>query len=152
MEDRPKFFAPIQVRYVETDMQGHVFFGHYFTYFDTGLIEYLRAIGFNYNDFLRAGVDFFYVEAACRYKGRAFFDDTLHVHTRVSKIGNSSFTFEFAVYEEAADRFIATGHIVAVAVDKEVRTPVRVPDRFRRAVADFENGTGLQPREQHRPE
>ena len=139
MDDPPRFFATIQVRYVETDMQGHVFFGHFFTYFDYALTEYLRAVGFGYSDFLAAGVDFFYVEANCRYEGRAFFEDTLHVHTRVSKIGNTSFTFEFAAFEETTNRPISTGHIVAVAVDKDSRKPIRVPDRFRKAVADFEN-------------
>ncbi|MFZ2447736.1 MAG: thioesterase family protein [Syntrophobacteraceae bacterium] len=139
MKDRPRFFYPIQVRYIETDMQGHVFFGHYFTYFDVGLIEYLRAIGFGYNDFLDAGVDFFYVAADSQYQGRAFFDETLHVHTHVSNIGNTSFTFEFAIFEELSDRPICTGHIVAVAVDKATREKVRVPDQFRKAVSDFED-------------
>ena len=135
-----KFFTPIRVRYVETDMQGHVFFGHYFTYFDVGLIEYLKAVGYKYNDFLIEGMDFFYVEAQCQYKGRAFFEETLHVHTRVRDVGNSSFTFEFSVYEEATGRPIATGRIVAVAVDKETGKPAKVPERFRKAVADFEQG------------
>lgn len=139
MEAPPRFFAPIQVRYIETDMQGHVFFGHYFAYFDFALTEYLKAVGFGYNDFLDIGVDFFYVEATCQYKGRAFFEDTLHVHTSVSKVGNTSFTFEFSVFEETTNRPIATGHIVAVAVDRQSQKPVRVPDRFRKAVSDFEN-------------
>ncbi len=139
MEERFEFFTPVQVRYVETDMQGHVFFGHYFTYFDAGLIEYLRAVGYTYNDFLAGGTDFFYIHADCDYKGRAFFDDTLHVHTRVSNIGNTSFTFEFAIFEETEGRPIATGHIVAVAVDKETRETVSVPEAFRKAVAEFEN-------------
>ncbi|MHC1724946.1 MAG: acyl-CoA thioesterase [Syntrophobacteraceae bacterium] len=142
MENRFKFFTPIQVRYVETDMQGHVFFGHYFTYFDAGLIEYLKAVGYTYNDFLDEGVDFFYVQADCQYKGRAFFDETLHVHTRISKIGNTSFTFEFFVEEETANKEIATGHIVAVAIDKESREKVAVPERFKKAVADFEGRNG----------
>ncbi len=123
-------------------MQGHVFFGHYFTYFDVGLIEYLKAVGYNYNDFLNEGADFFYVQADCQYKGRAFFDETLHVHTRVSNIGNTSFTFEFSVFEESENRHIATGHIVAVAIDKETRKPVPVPEGFRKAIADFEGGNG----------
>ncbi|MEM5786697.1 MAG: thioesterase family protein [Syntrophobacteraceae bacterium] len=138
MEDRPRFFSPVQVRYIETDMQGHVFFGHYFTYFDVALIEYIKAIGFGYDDWLTAGFDFFYVGADCQYKGRAFFDETLHVHVRVGKIGNTSFTFEFAVFEEKSDRSIATGHITAVAINKESQKPVPVPEGFRRAIAEFE--------------
>lgn len=123
-------------------MQGHVFFGHYFTYFDAGLIEYLKAVGYTYNDFLNDGVDFFYVQADCQYKGRAFFDDTLHVHSRISNIGNTSFTFEFYIEEETGAREIATGHIVAVAIDKESREKVGVPERLKKAVADFEDHSG----------
>ena len=138
MLERARFFAPVQVRYIETDMQGHVFFGHYLTYFDFGLTEYLKAVGFSYGTWLEQGVDFFYIESQCRYKDRAFFDEMLHVHTTVSHIGNTSFTFEFHVFEETTDRYVATGHIVAVAIDPETEKPVRVPDAFRKAVADFE--------------
>lgn len=139
MKDRARFFYPVQVRYVETDLQGHVFFGNYFIYFDVALIEYLKAVGYSYHDFIEAGVDFFYVATDCQYQGRAFFDDTLHIHTRVGKVGNTSFTFEFAIIEEVSDRPICTGHIVAVTVDKETGEKVPVPEKFRKAVSDFES-------------
>jgi acyl-CoA thioester hydrolase len=134
------------VRYVETDAQGHVFFGHYLTYFDVGLTEYTRAIGYHYPDMVASGVDMFYVEATCQYKGRARFDDLLHVYTRIGHIGNTSFTFEFAIDRVAstadgsrpADELIATGKLVAVAVDAKTGHPVRVPDDLRDAVARFE--------------
>jgi acyl-CoA thioester hydrolase len=114
-----KFYYPLRVRYVETDAQRHVFFGHYLTYFDVGLTEYMRAIGCHYPDMVASGVDMFYVEAGCQYKGRARFDDLLHVHTRIGHIGNTSFTFEFAIYKQPTDELIATGTITAVAVDVE---------------------------------
>ncbi len=135
-----RFFHPIQVRYVETDQQGHVFFGHYLTYFDVALTEYLKAINYHYNRFLQAGVDFFYVESLCQYRDRAFFDEILHVHARVAKIGNSSFTFEFAIFESSSQRFVGNGHIVAVAVDPSTSKPVPVPEGFRQAVTRFEGG------------
>ena len=72
MESHFKFFAPVRVRYVETDMQGHVFFGNYFTYFDMGLIEYLRAVGYKYNDFLGEGVDFFMCRPIAGTRGGLF--------------------------------------------------------------------------------
>jgi acyl-CoA thioester hydrolase len=133
-----RFFHPVQVRYIETDQQGHVFFGHYLTYFDVALTEYLKTINYGYDQFLEAAVDFFYVESLCQYRDRAFFDDILNVHARVAKIGNSSFTFEFAIFESVSQRFIANGHIVAVAVDHSTSKPVRVPEGFRQAVARFE--------------
>jgi acyl-CoA thioester hydrolase len=126
------------VRYVEVDAQRHVFFGHYLTYFDIALVEYMRAVGHAYQDMVASGVDMFYAEASCQYMGRARFDDLLHVDTRIGHIGNTSFTFEFAIYRQLTDELIATGKIVAVAVGAKTEKPVPVPDTLREAVARFE--------------
>ena len=138
MSSKYKFYHPLRVRYIETDAQGHVFFGNYLNYFDIGLLEYTRALGYTYPDMVASGVDMFYVEASCQYKGRAYFDDLLHVHTRIGHIGNTSFAFEFAIYRQPADDLIATGRITAVAVDIQTEKPIRVPDELREAVARFE--------------
>lgn len=137
-DKRHKFHYPLLVRYVETDMQGHVYFGHYLTYFDEALSAYLREIGLDSHQWRAHGVDFYYVEASCQYKGRAFFEDRLHIHTRVGHIGNTSFKFEFAIYKQDSDQLVATGHIVGVTVDRETEKPVRVPDWFREAVIEYE--------------
>jgi acyl-CoA thioester hydrolase len=151
-----RFYHPLRVRFVETDAQHHVYFGNYLTYFDVGLTEYMRAIGYRYPDMLASGVDMYYVEADCKYKGRAHFDDLLHVHTRIGHIGNTSFTFEFAVCRampvslvqgdrqgvtddrQPGNGPIATGKIVAVTVDVETEKPIRVPEDLREAVRRFE--------------
>jgi acyl-CoA thioester hydrolase len=133
-----RFYHPLCVRYVEVDAQRHVFFGHYLTYFDVALVEYMKAIGYAYPDMLDSGVDMFYVETGCQYRGRARFDDVLHVHARIGHIGNTSFTFEFAIYKQPAEELIAAGKIAAVAVDARTEVPVRVPDELREAVARFE--------------
>ncbi len=138
MAGKSKFYYPIKVRFVETDAQGHVFFGHYLTYFDVGLTEYMHAIGFSYQDLLAMDLDMFYVASDCRYQGRAYFYEVLHVHTRIGEIGNSSFTFQFAVCEKESDRLVTTGQIVAVVVDPETQKPVRVPEELRRAVRKYE--------------
>ena len=144
MSQKFKFYHALRVRYVDTDAQGHVFFGHCLTYFDVALTEYTRAIGYQYSDMLAGGVDMFYVEATCQYKGRARFDDLLHVHTRIGHIGNTSFTFEFSIYGQPADKSIATGRIVAVAVDAKTGRPVTVPDGLREAVAHYEGNPLLR--------
>jgi acyl-CoA thioester hydrolase len=133
-----KFAHPLRVRYVEVDAQQHVYFGHYLSYFDVALVEYMRAIGYSYQDMVASGVDIFYVNAGCQYEGRARFDDVLDVHARIGRIGNTSFTFEFAVHQQRTKERIATGQIVAVAVDAETERPVRVPEALRKAVAQFE--------------
>jgi len=133
-----KFYYPIKVRFSETDLQGHVFFGHYLTYFDVALMEYLAALGFNYQQTLELGMDMVYAEALCRYKAPAYVEETLHVYARVAEIGNSSLRFEFSVHGANSDRLVATGHIVAVAIDAKTKRKIRVPEPLRKAIRAFE--------------
>lgn len=133
-----KFYHLLKVRYVETDAQGHVFFGNYFTYFDVALTEYMAGLDFTYADMLAQGVDMYYVDARCQYQGRAFFEDLLHVHTRIARFGNTSFSFEFAIVRAEGEEVIANGEITAVTVDMQTWKPIRVPEVLRQAVSEFE--------------
>jgi acyl-CoA thioester hydrolase len=142
MDRAYRFYHPLRVRFVETDAQHHVYFGNYLTYFDVGLTEYMRAIGYRYPDMLASGVNMYYAEATCQYRGRACFDDLLHVHTRIGRIGNTSFAFEFAIHKQPGDDLITTGKIIAVTVDAKSEQPIHVPGQLREAVARFEREPG----------
>lgn len=133
-----KFFHPLRVRYVETDAQARVFFGNYLTYFDIALTEYLRTIGYAYPEMVDKGIELFYVEASCQYKGAARFDDELHVYTRISRIGNTSFTFEFEIMKQPESTLITSGQITVVTASADTEKPVRVPEDLRNALARFE--------------
>jgi acyl-CoA thioester hydrolase len=39
MQEPFKFSTPLRVRFNETDLQGHVNFGHYLFYFDVGVTD-----------------------------------------------------------------------------------------------------------------
>ena len=131
--DKFKYYMPLRVRFVETDLQGHVFFGNYLIYFDEALTQYMHAMGCNTQDLLAAGADMFYLRSECDYHSRAFFEEVLNIHARVEKIGNSSVTFEFAAIKEANKELVARGKIIAVMVDLQTKKPMRVPDVFREA-------------------
>jgi acyl-CoA thioester hydrolase len=137
--ERFRFHYPLKVRYAETDAQGHVFFGNYYTYFDEALLAYMKAIGYSYSDLLDDGLDFLYVESLCRHHAPAYFGDVLNVHARIGSIGSSSLTFEFSVHKKGREQLVATGHIVAVNVDKSSRRPVPVPEALRRRVKEYES-------------
>ena len=136
--DKFRFFHPIQVRYADTDAQGHVFFSNYLTYFDEAHGAYFRAIGVPWPKLMEMGLESYHVSVHCDFKGSAFYEDTLHVHARIARIGNSSYTFECAIYKEQSDELIASGTITAVFVTPETRQPTRVPDEIRQAVAAYE--------------
>lgn len=139
MAEKFRFAHALKVRYAETDAQGHVFFGNYYIYFDEGLLEYMKAIGYSYQDLLSDGMDLLYVESRCQHHAAAHFDDVLDVHVRVGNIGHSSITFEFSIHKQDPDQLVGTGYIVAVNVDKATRRPVSVPQTLRRAARDYES-------------
>ena len=133
-----RFYHPIQVRFADTDAQGHVFFGEYYTYFDEAMAAYLKEIGFPWHGMVDLGIDMYYVDSGCQFKAPSYFAEILHVHTRINHIGNTSLGFELAIYKEADDTLVATGHLTSVVVDLKTGESVRVPDALRDAVAAYE--------------
>lgn len=133
-----KFHTQVRVRFNETDLQGHVNFGHYLFYFDVGVTDYLRAIGYPYEQMLAEGVDMLYLESRARYLSPAYFGETLNVHTRIGRIGNSSLRFDFQAIAANDSRAVAEGEIAVVVVEREMHKKIRVPPQLREAVARYE--------------
>ncbi len=139
MQEPFKFSTPVRVRFNETDLQGHVNFGHYLFYFDIGVTDYLRAIGFSYERMEAEGLDMLYGESRARYLSPAYFDETLNIHACVGRIGNSSMRFDFQAIAAKDARRVAEGEISVVMVERGTRKKLRVPESLREAVARYED-------------
>ena len=133
-----RFSTPVKVRYNETDMQGHVNFGHYLFYFDAALVEYMDAIGYSYQDMLQDETDFLYVEGHCNYKSSAYWPEILNVHVRVGRVGDRSLRFEFETRAQKDNRLVVTGHIAAVTARAKNFELCPVPERLRNAIRDYQ--------------
>ncbi len=136
----PRFYHQIRVRFADTDLQGHVFFGNYYTYLDEAFIAYIRELGYSWETLGRMGLEIYYVDSGCQFKGRSFFEDELRVHTTISKIGNSSLTAEMTVVREKNEETVAKGFITGVMVDSNTEKPTSVPEEFRAAVTRYQDG------------
>lgn len=133
------FFHPFRVRYSEIDGQGVVFNAHYLTYFDTAITEYFRALGFDqYADAQASGIDFHVVKSVIEYKAPVRFDWELDVGARVARIGNSSLSFELAIFPKGATDVLVTGEIVWVYTNQETHRPVTIPTSMRALIATRE--------------
>ena len=55
------FTTPVDVRFADTDANGHVFFANYFTYFEIAFYQYLEAIGCSFEWFIKNGMNLYYV-------------------------------------------------------------------------------------------
>jgi acyl-CoA thioester hydrolase len=133
-----KFSALTRVGFSDTDAQGIVYYGRYNPYFDLARVEYLRSLGL----LQRRGEAGNYVMRAndVEYFAPAVFDDEIEVCVRVSRIGRTSVTFEFAAYRVPDDVLMATAHQTLVYVDLAERKACPVPDEFRDPVLTFEGG------------
>jgi acyl-CoA thioester hydrolase len=134
-----RFHLSIQVRFADTDAQGHTFFGSYFTYMDEAFMAYLAELGFPWSALADKGLGVFYVDSGCQFKGPSFFGDRLNVHAAITHLGNSSLTAEMTMIRDADRRLVATGHIKAVLVDARTEKASRLPDDLRSAVDEYQN-------------
>jgi acyl-CoA thioester hydrolase len=72
------------------------------------------------------------------YHAPARFDDELEVFVRVKRIGATSIVWQFEAYNVATSEHLATAQQTMVQVDLANRRPVRVPDRVRSAIEQFD--------------
>jgi acyl-CoA thioester hydrolase len=139
MAEPYRYYTSIRVRFNETDLQGHVNFAWYLNYFDVALTEYMKALGFSYQEMLSQNLDMFYVNTNATYHSPCYFDEELRLHCRLGHIGNTSMRFDFQIICQADERLVTTGEITAITADPNTKEKVRVPDRLRRAVEAYEN-------------
>jgi acyl-CoA thioester hydrolase len=131
-----KFSARTRVGFSDTDAQGIVYYGRYNPYFDLARVEYLRSRGLLQS---RGEAGNFVMRANdVEYFAPAVFDDEIEVFVRVSRIGRTSVTFEFAAYRVPDDVLMVTAHQTLVYIDVVERRAQPVPDAFREPVLDFE--------------
>ena len=122
----------IRVRYVETDQMGVVYYGNYFTWFEVGRIEFCRQVGFEYKQMEIEDDSFIMVvEANCRYRRPARFDDLLTIRTRVTGSQRRTVRFAYEILNQASGERIATGETMHVICDHLGR-PKSMPEKYRK--------------------
>ena len=132
-----RFAHRLRVRWAEVDRQGIVFNGHYLTYFDVGITEYYRALGYPYPDGLaQHGTDFYVRKAEVEYHASAEYDDEVDICVRVERLGRSSFDFRVEIHR--ADQMLVSGKVIYVNADPVARKSAPLPDFLRNAIKAFE--------------
>ncbi len=123
---------PIQTRWEDNDVYGHVNKVVYYSYFDTAINHWLVDVG---------GLDIhsgeaigLVVESHCQFVAPASYPEDLDAGLRVGKVGRSSVRYEAAVFRRGKDELCAHGHVVHVLVDRATRRPVPIAEPLRRAL------------------
>lgn len=118
----------IRVRYQETDAMGVLHHANYFTYFEMGRVEMLRAQGHSYRDIESGGIFMVVVKIGCRYVRPAKYDDLLMLRTRLMRVTAAKIEHEYQLLR--GEELLAEGHSTLACVDRGGNV-TRVPDWLR---------------------
>jgi acyl-CoA thioester hydrolase len=129
----------IRVRYAETDQMGVVYYANFFIWFEVGRVELLRQIGFHYKQMeLQDDCYIPVVEANCRYKSPARYDDELVLETHVIAMRRSVLKFGYRLLrpEGETTTLLAEGETTHVIVDRSMRK-APLPQKYVDALEQF---------------
>lgn len=138
-----RYFLPIDTRWMDNDVYGHVNNVTYYSYFDTAVNRYLIDAGAL--DIAASPVIGLVVETGCQYFSSIAFPDRIEAAVRVSRLGSSSVRYEVGIFRHGEPLSAAHGHFVHVYVDRQSRRPVPLPPALRRALEPLaaECGAGI---------
>ncbi len=122
--------ARVRVRYAETDQMGVVYHSNYFIWFEVGRVELLRQLGFSYREMERQdGCYIAVVDARCRYKAPARYDDELLIRTRLKSVRESLVHFGYEAVRESDGTLLAEGETTHIVTDADMKITA-IPEKY----------------------
>ncbi len=130
--DEYKAFYPIDTRWSDNDIYGHVNNVTYYAYFDSAANRYLiEEGGLDINEGSIVG---YVVSSGCEYYAPVAYPQALEAGLRVDRLGNSSVQYGLAIFKRGECEAVASGHFVHVFVERAADKSVPVPPALRRAL------------------
>jgi acyl-CoA thioester hydrolase len=135
-----KHKTPVQLRFKDGDVMGHVNNANHLTYIELARTKYFEdVVGADVNWSQQQGIILAHI--SIDYKAPLFLRDKVFVYTRCSKIGKKSIELSWAIVREksATEEIIAQGIAVLVCYDYAQGKPIEVPAEQRRKIELFES-------------
>ena len=128
----------LRVRYAETDQMGVVYHANHFIWFEIGRVDLMRQLGFSYRDLERDHGCFIpVVDARCRYKAPARYDDEIIVRTHLRNVRESVIHFGYELVRADNNELLAEGETMHMILDSKMKhalLPENYLKAFRRAI------------------
>ena len=129
------YFLPIQTRWSDNDIYGHVNNVTYYSYFDTAanalLIEKANF------DIRHSPIIGLVVDSACSFFQELSYPEIIEVGVVISRLGNSSVQYDLAIFKQFHDVASAQSHFVHVFVDRQTRKSTSIPIEMRDALFKY---------------
>jgi acyl-CoA thioester hydrolase len=113
----------VRVRYAETDQMGVVYHANHFIWFEIGRVDLMRQLGFTYRDMERDHGCFIpVVDARCRYKSPARYDDELIVRSHLKNVRESMIHFSYELLRANDGEVLAEGETMHMILDSNMKS------------------------------
>lgn len=136
-----RYQIPIEVRFADLDVLGHLNNAKYLTYIEQARILYVRDVCSWERDWTQLGM--ILARTEIDYKLPIAFEDRVQAYVRVSRLGGKSFDMEYLVTRQRGDteeEIAATVKTIMVAYDYQQERSVPVPDTWRERILAYEPG------------
>lgn len=133
-----KHKAPVQLRFADTDMLGHVNNANFLTYMELARMSYFDEVVAEAIDWTKEGV--ILAKAIVEYRSPVFLTDKLSIHLAVDHISSKSFNFvyRFMVSREGREIVAAEGSTIMVCFDYEQNKSIVMPAEWRKRIEAYE--------------
>ncbi|MEN8248882.1 MAG: thioesterase family protein [Bacteroidota bacterium] len=128
-----RFSTPIQMRYSDFDMLGHLNNAAYITYFETARIEYYKTIGW---DLKEIGSAVAHIDIDFLIPVLAF--DKIQCHVKTTSLGNTSFKMDYEITSNNGNTIHCKSSTVMVYIDKTTGKANKIPTRVRELFSKYE--------------
>lgn len=128
--------TPVQLRFSDMDMLGHLNNSRYFELMDVAKNDYFTRVADGKIEWSRPPV--MIANVNCDFLSQTTYHEPVEVLTQVDRIGDKSFVLIQQLVNAETREVKCSCAATMVNFDVEARVPARVSDEWRRAIADFE--------------
>jgi acyl-CoA thioester hydrolase len=126
------------VRYNDTDRQGHVNNAVFVTFLEAGRVSLLYSP--KAEALTPEGTSFVLASLVLNFRAEILWPSNVRIGTTVVRIGNSSVTFNQALF--VGDNCVATAQTVLVHIDDATRKSLSLPDQTREELKEWRHRNG----------
>lgn len=124
-----KFSIPINIRFSETDMFGHVNNVSVFIYFEEARIEFLKSLGLFGDVTSDEGVPIV-ADLQCDYLKQMYFNENIRLFVKASHVGNTSIDIHYMALNDK-EEITLTGRGRLVYFNPETGNPVPLSESMK---------------------
>lgn len=137
-----RFFIPIQVRFSDTDMLGHINNVSYFSYFEYGRLAYIEELDLAkiwFSPHQQQTYTWVVAQQECHYLNQVYYGSDIKLGVRTSRIGNSSMDIEYVIYLPQEEIIATIGRSTMVQIDIQTGKSAPLSEEVKRKIQQFES-------------